>query len=125
MVLSRSARTLGGRRRSRRCRRPPAEPNGNGMNGGLWKWIAAIVGALLVGLTPFLLTQNAQRDYAQKDDLAALAATVNALSERVARNEEQTRDPGRHGRPGVVVRPERRDPPVAISRRCWRGSKRP
>ncbi len=56
---------------------------------GLWKWIAAIAIAFVIGLTPFLLSQQAQRNYVQKEDLGDLAAQFTALSERVARNEEQ------------------------------------
>jgi septal ring factor EnvC (AmiA/AmiB activator) len=69
---------------------PPRRAAAGSDNSDLWKWIAAIVAALLVGLTPFLLSISSQRDYAQKEDLAVIAAQLTALSERVARNEEQT-----------------------------------
>lgn len=75
------------RRRSGTPPPPPAKSE-NG-TAGIWRWVAAIVAALLLGLTPYLLTQSAQKDYAQKSDVATVASSVVALQERVARNEEQ------------------------------------
>jgi uncharacterized protein HemX len=66
-----------------------APPEKNGGMEGIWKWVAAIVVALMVGLTPYIISSQAQKNYASKDDVAALQAQFVALSERVARNEEQ------------------------------------
>lgn len=68
---------------------PPTPPrlNGDGSGAeGLWKWIAAIIVALLIGLTPYIVSS---RNYVEKDQLTALQLQFNQVQNQVAVNTER------------------------------------